>query len=182
MWRRDGPKQSGKARTNLWWFCSKRRTRVASSKRAYSFWCASPTDKSDARLTWGISQQHCRGCNIAVAKLGPLTELSASLAISIDTLAAQFFLKASVRTYKRHEKERDSVLQHRHDGRRLSDSKRLPTLRCGWTYSPTQKWFLLLRPKEDYRQKGVGSKINGQEGVGIKWRQMTTGDSENRST
>ena len=76
--------------------------------------------------------------------------------------------QAYVQIDKRYEKDRDSDLQHRHGGRMKYDGKRVPTLCYGWTYSPTQKEFLLLRTKEDDGKKVVGLKIGGREGIGMQ--------------
>ena len=83
---RSSQRRRGKT---LRWFRSKQHTRSTKSTRAYNACWDIPTAESDARLAWGLPQQHCRGRKNTFAKGGPLAELAASLAISINTVARQ---------------------------------------------------------------------------------------------
>ena len=85
--KETGRSSQGRREKTLRWFHSKQRTQAAMLKRAFSFCCAIPTAKSDARLTRGLYRQNCRIRKKTVTKGVPLAELSASLAISINTVA-----------------------------------------------------------------------------------------------
>ena len=88
-----------------------------------------------------------------VAKGGQLAELAASLAISINTVARQ-------------QQEIKRLYEHIND--MIQNWFCTLSAEVTTTYRSTQKEFMLLRHKKDDGQKGVGWKIDGQEGSGIQ--------------
>ena len=107
---------------------------------------------------------------------------SQSCNISWRCCATETRDKASVRTGKQYEKERDTVLQYQENGSRRTCGDCMYTLRGGWTYRATQKECMLLWPDKDDRPKGVGSITDGRKGSGVQRRWMAVGDSTNSST
>ena len=135
-----GRSSQGRRVQTLWWFCSKRTKLLAALKREHSFCCTSPTDKSDSGFNQGISRQNCHSRNTSSRQGRPNCGIiSEPSNINRHSGGATKKDQVSVRTCKSYEKERYSDLQHRHDGRRKYDRKRVPTLCCGWTFSTAQE-------------------------------------------
>ena len=82
-------RSQGRRGKTLQWFRRKHCTQSAALERAYIFFCASPTSKSDARFARRLLDNISAASTQAVTKGGQLAELSLILAISIDTVAAQ---------------------------------------------------------------------------------------------
>ena len=106
----------------------------------YIFCFTIPTVKSDGGFAREIPQQHCRRRDTGGRKWrstrGIVYEL---INLSQHSGIASKGNQVSVQTDERSEKERDSDLQQRNDGRRWHDVKRMPKLRCGRTFRSAQR-------------------------------------------
>ena len=104
-----------------------------------------------------------------VAKGGPLAELSASLAISIDTVARQ---KQEIKRLY------EQINAMKYIGTQASNSRTAAGVVHTWNVfphcaavgrtAPHQNNFCYFDPKNDDGQKGVGAKIDGKERSGIQ--------------